>query len=133
MNPNFTDLSDEPAARRAVVADLYREDGFGYLRAADGRDVRFDRDSVLRGEFDLLEVGSEVLFQTTEGGDGFDAVAVDLVSRRLPGADDTAVAEPDPDNLPEMPSVWSDDENDSEDSEKKRDRTSFNRTSFKGG
>ncbi len=42
------------------VARLFPEDGYGFIAAADGREIYFHRNSVAGGRFDDLAVGSTV-------------------------------------------------------------------------
>ncbi len=58
------------------VARLLPEDGYGFLRTADGREVFFHEKSVLRGGFSHLHVGSEVRFAEEAGDEGPQASTV---------------------------------------------------------
>jgi len=51
----------EPAAR-AHVARLHADEGYGFVETTDGREVYFHRNSVVGGDFERLQVGSEVRF-----------------------------------------------------------------------
>lgn len=62
------------------VVRLFKEDGFGFVESADGREVYFHRNSVLEG-FDTLEVGSEVRFAEEQGIEGPQASTVSLVGK----------------------------------------------------
>ncbi len=64
-----------PAAR-AEVARILPEDGYGFLRAADGREIYFHERSVLRGAFGHLRVGSVVRFVEEAGDEGPQASTV---------------------------------------------------------
>jgi cold shock CspA family protein len=66
----------------AKVARLFREDGYGFLRTPDGRDVYFHQRSVLRGAFPQLRVGSLVRFAEEQGDEGPQASTVEPVRRR---------------------------------------------------
>ena len=85
-------LEDYERLRRQQVKDhevpghgritlLNREEGFGFIEAADGRDVYFHRNSVLRAKFDHLEVGQEVRFDDEMGEKGPQATTVRLVGK----------------------------------------------------
>ena len=52
------------------MTQLYPEEGYGYLTTPGGREIRFTRATVLRDEFDLLNLGSEVRFEETRGTSG---------------------------------------------------------------
>jgi ribosomal subunit interface protein len=67
----------------ATVARILPEDGYGFLRTADGREIYFHERSVLRGGFLRLRVGSEVRFAEEAGDDGPQAsTVVPLRARR---------------------------------------------------
>ncbi|MCX5771718.1 MAG: HPF/RaiA family ribosome-associated protein [Candidatus Hydrogenedentes bacterium] len=68
----------------AVVARLFREEGYGFLRTADGTEIYFHRNSVLHDEFDLLEVGAGVRYEVEDGEKGPQATTVELVEKRGP-------------------------------------------------
>ncbi|HEY7726135.1 MAG TPA: HPF/RaiA family ribosome-associated protein [Anaeromyxobacteraceae bacterium] len=61
---------------RAVVAQLFPGDGFGFLRTPDGREVYFHEHSVLRGAFSRLRVGNAVRFAEATGDEGPQASTV---------------------------------------------------------
>ena len=110
MDPEAPDLETEPAAKTATVTKIFADANYGFLLTPDCREVRFTRDAVLRDEFDALAVGSEVRFEEAEGDTGPEALAVDLISRPLPTVEDAEPPlEPDPENMPEMPSPWQED------------------------
>jgi cold shock CspA family protein len=50
------------------VSQLFPEQDYGFLEAADGREIYFHRNSVLHPGFERLEIGTEVRF-TEEAGD----------------------------------------------------------------
>lgn len=60
----------------ATVRLIEREEGFGFLKTADGRDVYFHRNSVLNGGFDRLETGDRVTFAEEIGEKGPQASTV---------------------------------------------------------
>jgi len=59
-----------------VVAELFPYEGYGFLRTGDGRDIYFHRNSVLRGAFHALEVGTAVRFAEEPGEQGPQASTV---------------------------------------------------------
>ena len=65
----------------AVVARFFREGGYGFLRAADGTEIYFHRNSVLHDDFDRLEVGTGVRYEVEEGEKGPQATTVELVEK----------------------------------------------------
>lgn len=70
-----------PAAR-AVVARLFPEDGYGFLRTPDEREVYFHERSVLNGGFSRLVVGAAVSFVEEPGDEGPQASTVVPAGRR---------------------------------------------------
>jgi cold shock CspA family protein/ribosome-associated translation inhibitor RaiA len=76
---------------RGQVARLFPADGYGYIEDEGGREVYFQRSSVLKNAFDRLRVGAAVSFVDERGEKGPQASTVRLVRprrtrRRLVGA-----------------------------------------------
>lgn len=69
-------------APHGVVTRLLSWEGYGFLTTEDGRDIYFDRNSVLHDAFDRLEVGTEVRYVAESGEKGPQASTVALVTRR---------------------------------------------------
>lgn len=65
----------------ATVIKLNREEGFGFLRTADDREIYFHRNSVLDNGFDKLEIGVRVSFSEEQGNKGPQASTVKLVGK----------------------------------------------------
>ena len=63
------------------IARLYPEQDYGFIESADGREVYFHRNSVVRTAFDRLEVGQEVRFDEEMGEKGPQATTVRLVGK----------------------------------------------------
>lgn len=63
------------------VSELNTEQGFGKIESSDGREIYFHRNSVLNGDFEKLEVGSEVRFAESQGNEGPQASTVKLVGK----------------------------------------------------
>lgn len=61
---------------RGKVARLFRYEGYGFIKGDEGREVYFDRRSVLKGGFEGLEVGSRVRFAPERGREGPQASSV---------------------------------------------------------
>jgi len=80
------DVKRHGGAPHARVAKLFRERGYGFLEATDGREIYFHQNSVLRGKWDHLEVGMEVRYAEEDGDKGPQASTVDVVgkARRAP-------------------------------------------------
>jgi cold shock CspA family protein len=75
----------------AVVTQYYPLAGYGFLTAADGHEVYFDRRSVIGGDFDRLDFGTEVRFSEERGEKGPQASTV--VPRSKPKAETRQPAE----------------------------------------
>ena len=68
----------------ALVEALFPKEDYGFLRAADGRQIYFHRHSVVNQEFDELTVGSGVRFVEEQGAEGPQATTVYVLSRHPP-------------------------------------------------
>jgi cold shock CspA family protein len=66
------------AEAHGEVARLMPEQGFGFVRALDGHEVYFHRNSVSRDRFEDLRVGSWVAFTEEAGRDGPQAARLHL-------------------------------------------------------
>lgn len=85
----------------ALVIKLFPEDGYGFVRTLEGREIYFHRNSVLHDDFDRLEIGTGVRVVTEEGAMGLQASTVQIVDK--PGAN----VSHDPEALPvEPPLGW---------------------------
>jgi ribosomal subunit interface protein len=62
------------------IVRLFRDEGYGFIAGADGREVYFHRNAVLDG-FDDLEVGAEVRFAEEQGIEGPQASTVSRVGK----------------------------------------------------
>ncbi len=60
----------------ATVSRILPDEGYGFLRTEDGREIYFHERSVLRGGFPRLRVGSEVRFVEEAGDEGPQASTV---------------------------------------------------------
>jgi len=58
------------------VARLFADEGYGFIRTSDGRELYFHRNGVLEGGFDELAVGTEVRFRESSGDKGPSAYSV---------------------------------------------------------
>lgn len=64
---------------RAQVVELHPNQGYGLLETPDGRHIYFHRNSVLRGSFGRMKVGSAVAFAEEQGDHGPQASTVRMV------------------------------------------------------
>jgi cold shock CspA family protein/ribosome-associated translation inhibitor RaiA len=67
-----------------IVENVFPEDGYGFIRAADGHQIYFHENSVLQGDFERLVRGTGVRYSETEGDNGWQASTVQIVDK--PGA-----------------------------------------------
>lgn len=51
----------------AVVKEIFREEGYGFLQTVDGCDVYFHKNSVLHGDLERLKIGSGVRLEQEMG------------------------------------------------------------------
>jgi cold shock CspA family protein/ribosome-associated translation inhibitor RaiA len=58
------------------VVRVFREEGYGFLQSTDGREIYFNKASVLNEAFDRLEPGDEVRFAEEQGEKGPQASTV---------------------------------------------------------
>ncbi len=78
------DVKAHPAEEaNAVVAKLFPEKGYGFVETIEGgHQVYFHRNSVLRNDFDRLNLGAAVrVALVEEGEEGLQATSVELVGR----------------------------------------------------
>ena len=86
-----------PQEPRALVVRIFPDEGYGFLKTPDGRELYFHRHSVLHDAFERLAVGTEVRFDESEGDKGPQASTVQIVNKpgiRLPAAGPTSVVPP---------------------------------------
>jgi cold shock CspA family protein len=74
----------EGVAETAVIVKLMADEGYGFLEAADGREIYFHRNSVQDGSFDDLKPGVFVHYVEEEGRDGPQASRLTRVGREAP-------------------------------------------------
>jgi cold shock CspA family protein/ribosome-associated translation inhibitor RaiA len=70
---------------RGRVIRKFPWEGYGFLAGADGREIYFHRNSVLKDGFDRLEVGTEVRFAEEEGDKGPQASSVSIAGGQRAG------------------------------------------------
>lgn len=54
------DVKTHDAPLHGSVLKLFPDDGYGFIKAADGREIYFHENSVVDGSYDQLQVGDEV-------------------------------------------------------------------------
>lgn len=63
------------------VSELIPPMDYGRIATPDGRDIYFHRNAVINGDFETLEVGTEVVFSEDEGDEGPKATTVRIVGK----------------------------------------------------
>jgi ribosomal subunit interface protein len=68
------------------IVEKLSDDGYGFIRTVDDqRQFYFHRNAVLHGDFERLEIGTEVRFSAEEGDQGPQASSVQLVAKPAAG------------------------------------------------
>ncbi len=82
------------------VVRLFREEGYGFIRSVEGREVYFHRNAVLHEDFERMEIGTGVRFVAAQGEKGPQASTVGIIDK--PGARAAKVDDPQVD----VPEGW---------------------------
>jgi cold shock CspA family protein/ribosome-associated translation inhibitor RaiA len=90
-------LAPAEGEARGLVVRLFEDEGYGFLRTPDGREVYFHAHAVLHGDFPRLAVGTEVRFEAELGEAGPQASTVQIVNK--PGERETGATR-DRDDVP---------------------------------
>jgi len=69
------------APLHGTVTEVYPNMDYGRIRTPEGRDIYFHANSLINGELERLEEGSEVRFVEETGDDGPQASSVQLVGK----------------------------------------------------
>lgn len=80
------------------VVRLFPEEGYGFIRSAEGREIFFHRNAVLQDDFDRLEVGTGVRYFPTDSPEGPQASTIKIVDKpgsRVSKVDDPRVEPPE--------------------------------------
>lgn len=64
-----------------TISQIEPVDGFGFLQAADGREIYFHQNSVLNGAFAKLKIGTRVMFSEETGEKGPQASTVKILGK----------------------------------------------------
>lgn len=70
------DVKTHAVPPHGEVVDLFAEDGYGFIEAADGRRIYFHENAVVNGDFEGLNVGDVVEFVAAQGDEGPQASTV---------------------------------------------------------
>jgi cold shock CspA family protein len=66
---------------QAFVSQIFRDQGYGFLRNLEGREIYFHQNSVLEDDFDRLEVGTGVRYVEVQGEKGPQASTVQIIDK----------------------------------------------------
>ena len=75
------DIKSHELPPHGIVSEIIPIQDFGWIRAADGREIYFHRNSVVDGDFDLLEEGDQVWYSEESGEKGPQASTVHIVGK----------------------------------------------------
>lgn len=70
------DVKTHEAPPQGQISKLFPQEGYGFIKLADGREIYFHKNSVLEEGFDQLELGTSVSFVEENGEQGPQATAV---------------------------------------------------------
>jgi ribosomal subunit interface protein len=70
------DVKAHATPQHGTVARIFADEGYGFIRTADGRELYFSRENVVHPDFDALAVDTEVQFIENLEGDGAQAKRV---------------------------------------------------------
>ena len=82
------------------VVRLFPDEGYGFLRTTEGREIYFHRNAVVNNDFPRLEIGTGIRYFPSEGEDGPQASTVKIVDK--PGSRTSKVEE----SAVELPEGW---------------------------
>lgn len=68
-------------APHGKIARLFKDEGYGFITAADGREIYFHRHAVAEDGFSALSTGDEVRFEEAEGHKGPQATIVHAIGK----------------------------------------------------
>jgi ribosomal subunit interface protein len=72
------DVKAHEPAQHGEVVRMFREEGHGFIRTTDGRELYFSRENVVHPGFDQLESGVPVQFIEETGAEGLQAKRVSV-------------------------------------------------------
>ncbi len=75
---------DRRPEMNAIVDKVFHDEGYGFLKNLDGRDIYFHKNSVLNNDFDRLTKGTGVYYSEEMGEKGLQASSLRIVDK--PGA-----------------------------------------------
>jgi cold shock CspA family protein len=64
---------------RAIVTKIFPDEGYGFIRTINGREIYFHKNSVVNEDFGQMQEGTGVRFVETDGDKGPQATTVQIV------------------------------------------------------
>jgi len=68
-------------SRIGYVTTLFPEEGYGFVTSPEGQEIYFHKNSVLKDDFERLEIGTGVRFVEATGNKGLQAITIQLVDK----------------------------------------------------
>ena len=78
------DIKAHDVPPHGSISEIIPSQDFGRIVSSDGRDIYFHRNSVVDGDFDMLEEGDQVWFSEEAGEEGPQASTVHIVGKHHP-------------------------------------------------
>ena len=76
------DVKEHPEQEAAAIVDrLFKNEGYGFLKTVNNREIYFHANSVINNDFDRLEVGTGVRYVEEIGEKGPQASTVQIVNK----------------------------------------------------
>ena len=75
-------LKHHESMPHGYIAKTFPQQGFGFIESNDGREIYFDQNSVVNGDFGKLEPGHQVRYTVEVGEDGPQASTLHVINRR---------------------------------------------------
>ena len=76
------EIKSHPEQERvALVTKIFRDQGYGFILADDGREIYFHRNAVIQDDFERIEIGTGVRFTEEAGEEGPQASTVQIVDK----------------------------------------------------
>lgn len=79
-----------------IITKLFADEGYGFLRSLEGREIYFHHNSVLHDDFDRLEIGTGVRFFVEQGDEGPQASTVQIIDKPGSGISEQGEAKVEP-------------------------------------
>ena len=78
------DIKAHDVPPHGSISEIMPLQDFGRIMSSDGREIYFHRNSVVDGDFDMLEEGDQVWFSEEAGDEGPQASTVHIVGKHHP-------------------------------------------------